>query len=529
MTFSITDSLVRHAFPLLGQRLLELAGWRRKAILFTFGILLTLALPPFFLWPLVGVSLPALIFLVMHAPSGRQRFLTGWWFGFGHFTTGFYWVAHALLMDPEKFGWLVPVAVFGIGAAGALYTGLVGWAAGVLKHHDRFSWIIGFATLWTLGEGLRSVLLTGFPWNLLGYVFNASETSLQAASLLGVYGLSWLTGFLGSLPVLFSIAPKERGTKDFIFVLCCIGAFCLLLGWGAQRLAQHPTEYVPGVKLRLVQASIDQYRKNRPEERLAIVRDQINMTLSAGHESVTHIIWPETAMLFAFNSEDRWARELGSLVPPGGVMLTGVVRRELSEDNQTLLRIFNSLSVLNEQGKILYHYDKRKLVPFGEYVPLRDILPLSKVVPGNIDFTPAASVNAYTPEHGPAFLPLICYESIFPSLSQGAWPAALLNIANDDWFGISTEPYQHFEMSRMRAVEQGVPLVRAANSGISAVVDGYGRVVAMLGAHEMGVLDAPLPKANEQPGLYASHGSLVTVLMLLFFFSLLVIRAPKRQ
>lgn len=512
--------------PYLGQRLISLEGWGRTLALLLLGGMVTLALPPFFAWGFLLIAFPGLLWLVMHAPTAQRRFWDGWWFGFGFFTTGLYWFAHALLVDAAKFGWLIPFAVFGIGGILAIYTGLATWLTGLLRHHDRFNWLISFPTVWTVVEWLRGLLFTGFPWNLTGYVFNASDASLQAASLVGAYGLSWLAVFFASLPVLFMFPKDRRSPADVLFVGNTLLLLFALLGWGNWRLEAHPLAFEKGVKLRIVQPAIDQYHKSRPEERLNILRELGELTRADGIESVTHVIWPETAMPFYFSSGDSWARELASLLPPGALLLTGVVRPELDPEHQKLRSLFNSFQVMDVSGTVLYTYDKRKLVPFGEFVPLRHILPLDKITPGAFDFTPGTAATSYQPPHGPGFAPLICYESIFPSLAEGAWPQALVNVTNDGWFGISTGPYQHLEMSRMRAVEQGVAFIRAANSGVSAVFDGYGRRVATFGLAKKGILDAPLPQATKIKGLYATFGAFPLAVLLLVALIILILRRP---
>jgi apolipoprotein N-acyltransferase len=521
----------RQVLAYYAERLQSLQGWFRRAALCLFGLLAVLALPPFHAWPLLWLAIPSVLWLFVSAPTGRVAFWDGWWFGFGFFVCGLYWFAYALLVDASKFGWLIPFAVFGISGILALYMGLLGWLTSQLRGHDRVSWLFAFPAIWMGVEWLRGFLFTGFPWNLIGYSFDASDIAIQAASLLGVYGLSWFTVLVASLPILFMprIETASALRQNCMILAGCLVAFIAVLAWGQARLAHHPLSIVPNTMLRLVQPAIDQYHKSQPGQRQNILRRQIELTRSEGFEAVTHVIWPETAMPFFFSSGDYWAQELAQLVPPNGLLMTGFVRSETTPDQKALLRVFNSFAALDSGGNVVFSYDKRKLVPFGEFVPFRDILPLDKITPGSLDFSQGLQPGRYQPVQAQdfAFFPLICYEVTFPGLSQQAWPAALLNVTNDGWFGISTGPYQHLAMSRMRAVEQGVPMIRAANSGVSAVIDPYGRFIAQLGLGREGVLDAPLPASTAQPTLYARVAGQLEMLLLLITACSVIARHPQ--
>lgn len=500
-------------------------------LLFFLGASAAYSLAPFFYWPLLFISFSSLLWLIVQSPNGRSAFWTGWWFGFGFFVAGLYWFAYALLVDASKFGWMIPFAVFGINGILSIYCGLVAWLTARLRAHDAINWVVGFATIWAGTEWVRGYLLTGFPWNLIGYAFNASEVSLQAASIFGVFGLSWLTVLMACLPVIFMVPAKNASdtSKGRLFAGFWVVLMAALLLWGQHRLDSHPTEMVPEVKLRLVQPAIDQYHKSQPAQRQNILIKESEMSMRAGHYQITHLIWPESAMPFYFSSGDYWAQELSRLVPFGGLLMTGVVRPEVSRDGKSLLHVFNSFSALNSEGNVISYYDKRKLVPFGEFVPFRHILPLDKITPGMLDFNTGKGSRLVQQETGPSFFPLICYESIFPLLSEGAWPSALLNVTNDGWFGLSSGPYQHLEMSRMRGVEQGVALIRAANSGVSAVYDAYGRPVAMLGLGEEGVLDSLLPMASKHQTIYSLYGGNIDIILMLIAVFVLLIRQPENK
>jgi apolipoprotein N-acyltransferase len=282
------------------------------------------------------------------------------------------------------------------------------------------------------------------------------------------------------------------------------------------RLDANPTAYVPDVKLRLVQPNIPQTLKWDKSAEATNIQRHITMSLSEGYESITHLIWAESAMTFRLEEGGFWTQELGGIAPAKGALITGTVRVQPSNAPNTPPALFNSLNVITPDGQIAAVYDKRKLVPFGEYIPFRSILPLDKITQGGIDFSTGTSAEPLHIRGAPDMRPQICYEAIFPWLSHGAYPHWILNITNDAWFGISTAPYQHFQMTRMRGVEQGVALIRSAGGGISGAVDAYGRVLSTLPLNSEGVLDTPLPQPAAAPTLYARYGNSVLGVTMVF-------------
>lgn len=492
-----------------------LCGLRRYGLAFLLGALAALALPPFNAVPVLLVSFPLLVWLLDGARSGRACFATGWWFGFGHHLAGLYWISNALLVDAASFAWLIPFVACGLPAVLALFVGAVAWlfrragGAGAGR-------ILLFAALWTAGEWLRGHLFTGFPWNLLGYVWTASDAMLQAAALFGIYGLSLLTVLAAASPAALA-PPAQAARRPAVLWPVALGAALLLavgVG-GGLRLAGAEAGVVDGVRLRIVQANIPQRLKWEPEQRLDIFRRHLELSAQPSPQGPpTHVIWPETAVPFLLADEPAALRAAARVVPPGGALLTGAPRAERGADGE--LRLWNSLLAVDDAGAVVAVFDKFHLVPFGEYVPFRDWLDIAKITPGAIDFTPGPGPRTLRLPHLPPFSPLICYEVIFPGavVAPDDRPRWILNVTNDGWYGRSTGPYQHLAIARVRAVEEGLPLVRAANTGISAVVDAYGRVRARLGLDERGVIDADLPAALP-PTPYARHGDLALVPMLL--------------
>jgi apolipoprotein N-acyltransferase len=490
-------------------RLVALSGRRRALAILALGALASAALPPLHLVPLLAVSFTSLVWLLDGVPHDgmrgvRRAFMVGWWFALGHFVTGLYWIAHALLVDAAQFAWMIPFAVVGLSAVLAVFAGLA-TAAVHASGLRGIAGIFALAVAWTAAEWLRGHLFTGFPWNLIGTAWAGSDAMMQAAAVFGLYGLGMITVAMAALPATAAYGSYESMRRWF-GPLAAAGVLLVLWSGGAVRLAGAEAGYVPNVRLRLVQPDIPQSLKWNPALRERHLMSTMALTREPGFERVTHVIWPEAASPFALSDSPEVRQALATVVPPGGLLLTGAPR--VARD-PTGFRVWNSLYALDERGAIAAFYDKFHLVPFGEYVPFRSILPIEKITPGIGDFSAGPGPRTLALPGLPKASPLICYEVIFPAhvVDPAERPGWLLNVTNDAWFGISSGPYQHFAASRFRAVEEGLPLVRAANNGISAVADAYGRVTARLGLGLRGVVDAELPRAIE-PTLYARVGDI---------------------
>jgi apolipoprotein N-acyltransferase len=287
-----------------------------------------------------------------------------------------------------------------------------------------------------------------------------------------------------------------------------------LAGFGAIRLATDTGAVVPNVHLRLVQPSIVQSLKWDPAAREGNFQRLLALSASPGEDKITTLIWPEAAATYFLDRDPVHLAALAAVVPPGGLLLTGTLRTE--PPPAPPVHIWNSLVAITGSGAIVAAYDKVHLVPFGEYVPLRSILPLPKITAGSIDLSSGPGPRTLDLPGLPAVGPSICYEDIFPEgvMDSSRRPGWLLNVTNDAWFGFSSGPFQHFAMARVRSVEQGLPLVRSANNGISGVVDPYGRIVKRLALDDVGVLDAELPTALSKNTVYGSIGDWILLLLL---------------
>jgi apolipoprotein N-acyltransferase len=511
-------------------------GWRRILIAFLAGASTALALPPTDVWPIPFVTFPVLVWLIDGSAAGRLGGLlaaagAGWWFGFGYFLAGLYWIGHAFLVDAKTFGWLLPVAVVALPAGMAGYTafGLVLarliWTRGAAR-------VLALAVALTTAEWLRGHLFSGFPWNTYGYALVTPLWLAQGTAVIGIWGMTFLAVAIYASP---AVLADERSDTRRPWLALGLSAVVIaaLATYGATRLARTPTGYVDGVRLRIMQPNLQQDEKFNYAQKQQVMRrylalsDRSTGPQSTGVREVTHLIWPESAFPFFLAREPDVLAQIAQLLPQGTVLITGAIRPPETPANMPVTRAYNSIYVIDHDGSILSIYDKEHLVPFGEYLPFQDalerlgLLQLTKVPGGFI----AGDRRRNQPVPGaPDFLPLICYEIIFPGdavprserpgwlynhlgryvawpfvAGSGQRPGWMLNLTNDGWFGASAGPYQHFQQARARAIEEGLPLVRAANTGISAVVDPLGRVIRSLPLGAEGVLDAPLPQRIPPP------------------------------
>jgi apolipoprotein N-acyltransferase len=484
-----------------------LTGWRRYAMAWLLGALATAALSPIDLTPVLVVSFSGLIWIADGTTSRRGALLLGWCFGFGFFVAGLYWVAAALFVDIARFWWMVPFAVAGLPAVLAILPALAQLAAYEATERFRLGGsarILVFAAAWGVAEYARGHVLTGFPWNLMGYAwagaFPGALTVLQSTALIGIYGLSVLTVTVAALPARLGDLDHGRTWAPLAALLLVAVA----AAGGAWRLAGATRAEVPGVMLRLVQPSIPETLKNDPSARLQNFERLLALSAAPSSKALTDIVWPEAAAPPLLERFPAVRQRIAQVIPKGGLLLTGDERAE-PLTGWPPRHFWNSLVAINAEGAVIATYDKAHLVPFGEYMPLRGILPVAKIAPSIGDFTSGAGPRTLDLPGLPPVSPMICYEVIFPGavIDPADRPRWLLNITNDAWYGKTSGPFQHLAIARVRAVEEGLPLLRDANNGVSAVIDGYGRVLSRLDLDAVGVLDTPLPEALA-PTLYES-------------------------
>ncbi len=518
-------------------------GWKRALIALVAGSASALAMAPFNAWPVLFLTFPVAVFLIDGAAAGKWRgipaaALSGFWFGLGYFVPGLYWTGYAFFVDAQTFAWLSPFAVLGLPAYLALYPALGFALARLLWTHDA-SRLLALAASLTISEWLRGQLLTGFPWNAFGYALSEPLALAQAASLVGLWGMTFLTVAIFASPAVL-IDSNARGRKPWIVPAAALALLLAMGVFGAIRLSLQPTRMVADVKLRIMQPNLQQDVKFNYGAKQEVMRKYLTLSdrasgpQSTGVRDASILIWPESAFPFFLTREADAMAEIADLLPKGTVLITGSVR--VPDDTPPGVRItraYNSIYVIDHDGSVLSIYDKLHLVPFGEFLPFQDwmekagLTQLTKVQGGYIAGTRRRSLDI---PGAPRALPLICYEAIFPGnvAERDDRPGWIVNLTNDGWFGISTGPYQHLQQARMRAIEEGLPVVRAANTGISAVIDPMGRIVARLGLGIEGVLDASLPAAAA-PTVYARFGNISAAILVAIALTLVLRRRLSRQ
>lgn len=481
------------------------------------GISAGLAHPPFGI--LLGLLGYSLILLRLETVSGprplRGAFWLGWLAGLGYFGLSTWWIAEPFLVDVAVHGWMAPFAVVLMGGGLALFWGLAALAYRALR--PRGIWkVLVFAGVFAGAEWLRGHVLTGFPWNLPGESWRAGSAPSQAAALVGVYGLTWITLAVSAAPALV-ILPIQRLSQAAALLASGVTLIGLYAGGGGRlAAAANPIYPADAPYIRVVQANIDQKEKWKPENLELIFNTYAQLTVSPAARAPDVVIWPEGALPAVIDdliaSGSPYAPRMRDMIRPGQTLLMGANRAE--PDGQGSYRYYNTLIALRREGPALRVdgvYDKYRLVPFGEFIPLGDLagrLGIRSLVHMPEDFSPGPPSRPLKLTGLPAVQPLICYEALFPGLtSRGERPAWILNVSNDAWFGATSGPWQHLNIASYRAIEQGLPIVRATPTGVSAVIDAQGRIRPgkSLGLGAIGVIDARLPPAAA-PTLYSRLG-----------------------
>ena len=471
-----------------------LAGWRRLGFAFAAGLVSALGFAPFNVFPALLLGFAALVLLIdntaLTARPVRNAAAAGWAFGFGQFLLGLHWIGYAFMVDPAAHAWQIPfVAVLFPGGL-ALFQAVACAIAAKFWRPGPARFFL-FALCYGLAEWLRGHILTGFPWNIPAYGWGGSLAILQSSALFGSYTLSLLTVLFGAtLADWFALRLQWR------LPAVLVGLFLVFWIGGSVRLWLSPTVDVPGVRLRLVQPNVPQAEKYLPQYRLRNWRRLLELSRTPGGDP-TILVWPEAAPPFFLDEQPLALMQIAQLTANGQGLLTGAIRREYSAADE--VRYFNSFFVFGQGGRLLTVYDKSHLVPFGEYLPFEQTLRglgLQKLTGIDGSFVKGDGPRAYDLPGVGALTPLICYEILFPGEVVGDQrPGWIVNVTDDSWFGPWTGPRQHLVVARVRAIEEGIPVVRAANTGISAIIDPYGRITKRLGLNQRGIVDGELPAA----------------------------------
>lgn len=530
-------------FQQLADQVILATGWKRRAIAFLAGATGALTLAPIGLWPLLVVPICVAIWLIDGAAGAtlwqriRRAALDGWWWGFGFHVAGLWWLGMAFLVEADRFAWALPLGVLAFPAGLALFHALafalirLRWVSASPRR------IILFAVGLTAAELARGHLFTGFPWNSFGMALAENLVLAQTASVVGLYGLTLIAVLAAATPA----ALAGQGHRLWLWPAGAVLGLALMAGFGLWRLPSQPAATVPNVKLRLLQPNLQQDAKFHPENGPAILERYLSLSDRAtgprtmGLQDTTHLIWPESAFPFLLGREPRALERIAAVLPANVTLITGAARAgENLLPGETGTPIYNAIQVLTRDGGIVASADKTHLVPFGEYLPpvFADIIRLVGLkefvaIPGGFS---AGARRANLQIRGlPPAAPLICYEAIFPGavVPDGVRAGFLLNVTNDGWFGRSSGPHQHAAQARLRAIEEGLPLVRVANTGVSMVTDGHGRIIARLGLGEEGVIDSALPRALS-PTIFAKVGNWFIFLALISLGGFALLRAETQ-
>lgn len=496
-----------------------------KTLAFFGGSLAVTALPPYYFFPILFLSLSGLLLLVIKASTHRQAFNIGYAFGFGFFAFGLSWIGNALLIDAETFGCLYPVVFLACGAFFGLFIALPCWLSSYCK--NVYCTYVSLCSWWVIFEWLRSFILTGFPWNLLGSSLAFNLELIQLAAIGGTYLLSYLCLIICMAPAL-AISGHNCQSRLIAFGII-LGSSVFLYGYGLIHL-QSRSNAVSDIVVRLVQPSIPQNMKWDSESLENNFQQYINLSQQPGLDKVDFVIWGETASPFPLDLDNAHRQQIKAAIPHKGYLVTGLVRYEF--DSYGNYQPLNSMFVLNDQAEIEDYYDKFHLVPFGEYIPLRQYLPswirpITKVI-GN--FKSGIGPKKINIANYPAFGSLICYEVIFPHkiINKQNRPDWIINLTNDGWYGDSSGPHQHLVTTRLRAVEEGITIVRAANSGISAVVSPFGEAINSLPLNIKSTIDVKLPMQLQLVTPYSIAGNIL-ILFWCFFNIILAIYFSSRN
>ena len=524
------------AMASFAESLMPMTAWRRRWLTFAAGIVSVLAMPPFHLWPVLWLTLPLLCVAADAAaasPATETRWSPwgrwaagrageiGWWFGFGYYVAGLFWIGEAFLVEAEVFAWLLPFAVTLLPAGLAFFTAVATASMHSVRGLDPVGRVLALAVGFSVTEWLRGHILTGFPWNVLGTAITWPMPLMQSAAAFGIFGLTLIAVLIFAGP--FAVLRGNSDNRRRALALAVVPLAAMYVGGSLRLSGKAPSRAnIEGAasKIRIVQASVPQRERLQPENTRRIFDQHLALSLTAPDGSIDNaagiaaIVWPEAAMPFVPLAQPVALDALGQMLPAGTQLIAGALRLETDAASRAR-KVFNSVLIFDGGGgapaRLAASYDKVHLVPFGEYLPLQGLLEtigLQQLTRLRGGFTAGREPT------GPLMLPglgkvmlMICYEAIFPQpiLARAKRPDIVITITNDGWFGNTTGPRQHYHQARVRAVEMGVPMLRASSNGISSLLDGQGRELARLELNAVGTLDVVPPGALTPP-LYARFG-----------------------
>jgi apolipoprotein N-acyltransferase len=496
-----------------------------KRITLSLGALSGLAFAPIFYIPTL-FSFAYLCYQIQRVPDKKQAFIIGFIFGFGHFLTNIYWVSIGVTVYIDEFWWALPFALCGLPIILACFIGASCVTSYLIKNNKYYQLI--FCIFFVFYEWVRSWICTGFPWNLLGYALSFSDILIQPANVIGTYGLSFIVIYICTSP--YYIFTKQYH-QLIISLLTSIFVLFIIVSYGYYRLQNNPLNINnANLKIRLIQPSIPQIAKWDIEEFWNNLNSHIELSEIKGEADI--IIWSEAALVVSYKEFTIHKLLLDMLSHKNAILITGSITDNNKSRNHNDFQIYSSMIALShDRNALLFEYHKSHLVPFGEYMPLKNILPMKKLTPGLLDYSEGERKIVMIDKWNLLIKPLICYESIFPEFvrTSNMDVDVIINITNDAWYGQSSGPYQHFHISRMRAVENGIPLIRVANHGISAIIDNVGRIIQQTSLGEIAIIDGFLPDKLGCQTIYSKIGDFSVFIVIIFIFSMIYIISKSMQ
>jgi len=484
-----------------------------KLALFIAGVLCgTAQAPLFWIWGLCGFSV--LVYLIFDSTNIQEAIKRNITFGFGYFGYGFYWTAIAISVYIEDFWWAIPIALIGLPMIFCIFTSLA--TIFIWRFRNHIHYVMIYTIFWILIEWLTGWIFTGLPWMLIGYSVGFSDILSQSASISGVLGISFvLFNIIGTFYYIWKIEASIL-KKDIAYFVIVIASMYL---YGIWRLHEHNISFTD-TKIRIIQPSIDQGQKWNAELFWKNLDIHAKLSLIETGVKPDIILWSEAAVVAPYQIEavHNYLKEVAK--KSEAILLTGAVSAQNKHD-------YTALIALNPLGELLFEYHKMHLVPFGEYVPLRDFIPIKKLTHGMVDYSPGLTDKVFYINKIKAFVrPMICYESLFAEEIKTKDADLLINITNSSWYGNSTAPYHLFYVNKFRAIENSTPVIVSANSGISGIFDSLGRIIGKTELNDITTLDMYIPQKINGSTPYSRAG-LNTLLIIMVFLHQLRIMLNK--
>jgi apolipoprotein N-acyltransferase len=516
-------------------RIVTLQKWPRRGLLFGCGAFAALAHAPVFFFPALALGLVVLIWALDGASRDNRPLRAGFGrafvFALGYFCAGTFWIAFAFFSRGWAFTPFGPFAVLGASILLALFWGMAGAVQARMAGRGAAR-IIAFALLIFAAEWLRGHVLTEFPWNLPAYVWQGGSAISQSASIYGAWGLSLVSLLVLASPA--SLAGPAARLGRYVPVLAALLVLAGLYAWGARRLSDSAVTPMQDVRVRLVQIDMPQREKWAAGNEDLVRARYLAATTQAGLDAVTHVIWPEGALPVFLLEDGETLGLIGDQLYGGPVLVAGTARREIDEAGQT--RYYNSVAAIRfptGSPRVTHLYDKVRLVPFGEYIPLAPVFrslgidALSNLVDG---YSSGPGPDSFEFSDGPPAAILVCYEIVYPGFAprRENRPGWIINVSNDSWFGPTAGPSQHLNIARYRAIEDGLTVIRSASGGISGAIDPYGRLASRVEPYQEGAHDIVPPNSIE-PTVYSRFGNTSVTVLGAFFLLLLVGLGSRRK